>query len=541
MEKKFSVKKYLLFLAVAACACLLAFFILDEIHKKENGEQLEQLLSEMTYQSGALGEEIKVLEEFAPALECMKHSDQARYYGVLTKCYVLRGDVDHALLKFVDTEIHAEIGKAYDVVAWLYVDIAQVYLELDAPDVALECINTALEYGKEQPMEEFFYEYAYLIRAQMEARAGRLENAKMAYKQSMQYEQAEDKKEYYSMQQRRNLVMASIMMQSGDFPQTEAYLHKLESYIQSMESLPTDSMWFSVIYYPYLTLQMKYNMYQGNYETAAQYMDETFATGIIYGQVSSLMNGLNEILSLIDTLDENELPKEVRAKMDANMQRLVMEYPVVFQNKNNITATYIFNSNMITIAVYVQQNETEQLYKMIIEGVAAVVLIIVGLIYLMKRIEHKGRVDGLTGAYIRRYFDEVYENLKNGTTEFGVIMYDIDFFKQINDGFGHDAGDVVLRDTTSMVMGMLDHSSQLFRYGGDEFCIICRKMTLEEMAVLAENIRSYVEQMQWHEGMNVSFSMGVAVASQSPDRDVMAKVDEKLYASKEAGRNCVSW
>lgn len=541
MKKKFSMKKYLLFLAGVGLLCIMAVLLTNGLQKRQNGKQFEKLLSKLTYQAEARGKELDMLEEFSPVVEDMSHRNQAVYYRTLTKFYMLRGDTDRALLSFVDAELNAEISKAYDVAAWLYLEIAQVYVDLDAAPIAMECVNTALEYADMQPMEDFFYEYAHLVRAEMQAKQGEIEEAEKSYYQSLEYASAEKMPEYHSIEQRQNLVMAAIMLQSGRTEAAEEYLHKLETYMQELEYLPADALWFSAIYYPYLTRQTKFCLQKGAYEAAADYMDEAFATGFLYGQVNGLMNFTNEILSFTEGLEEETLPEELNQSIKANIQKLILEFPKAFQNKNNITATHIYNSNMITIAVFVQKYETERLYWMIAEGVAVVALVILLLIFLIRRTESKGRVDGLTGAYIRRYFNEVYENLKNGTSEFGVIMYDIDFFKQINDGFGHDAGDWVLRETAHLVTSLLDNSSQLFRYGGDEFCIICKKKSLEEMAELAETIRSSVEKMKWHEGMKVSFSIGVAVASQSPERDVMAKVDEKLYASKEAGRNYVSW
>lgn len=541
MKKRFSIKSYLLFLTAVGLFCLTFIFAMNGLQKKENGEQLDMLISALTYNPNKSSTEIEVLEKFSPALEHMSQRNQAVYYRALTKLYMLRGDMDRALKNFVDADIHAEIAKAYDIAAWLYIDIAQVYVDLDATTTALDCVNTALKYGKEQPMEEFFYEYSYLMKAGLESDLGMVEEAQKSYDRSQKYTTAEKMPEYHSMELRKNLIMASIMMQKGEADKAEEYLHRLEAYMQEVKYPPTDVMWFSSIYYPYLTLQTKFCLQQGSYKAVADYMDETFATGFLYGQVSSLMSFLNEVLSYTDNIKDKVQAAELSQRIEKNTQKLISEYPKAFQNKSNIAATHIYNSNMITIAVFVQKYRVERLYRMIAEGATIVALVIMLLVIVIRRIERKGRVDGLTGAYIRRYFNEVYDRLKSGNTEFGIIMYDIDFFKQINDGFGHDAGDWALKATSREVMSLLDKNSQLFRYGGDEFCVICRKKSLEEMADLAEVIRSSVEKMKWKEGMKVSFSMGVAVASQSPERDVMAKVDEKLYASKEAGRNRVSW
>lgn len=541
MEKKFSVKKYLLFLAMAGMLCGIVFFSVNKMRERENGKNLELLLSELTYLTEEGEKELAVMEKFAPALENMSQRSQAKYYHAVAKLQMLRGDADNALLRFVDAEIHAEIARAYDVAAWIYADSAQVYADLDADSIALECVETALDYGKEQPMENFFYEYCYLLKAEFESNLGKAEEAWQSCEKSLEYLGEEERSEYHSMEQRQNLVKASLLQRQGDMNGAESYLQEVEDYMDGLDYPPTDALWFSSVYYPYLTLRTKICLERGDYSQAAEYFDETFATGFIYGQVSSLMSFFNDVMEFMEHIESDKAVADLQERLGNNIQKLIREYPEAFQQKNTIAATYIFNANMITIAVFVQRYRTRQLYARIAGGVAVVLLIIVALLIIIRRTEHKGRIDGLTGAYIRRYFNQVYDGLKNSDKEFGVIMYDIDFFKHINDGFGHDAGDWALRATAHTVMDLLDRDSGLFRFGGDEFCIICQKKSLEEMAQLAEKIRSSVEKMEWHEGMKVSFSMGVAVASQSPDRDVMAKADEKLYASKEAGRNHVSW
>lgn len=540
MEKKFSIKKYLLFLLLVGVCCLTAVGINRAIMQKQNKTGLEKVVSSLTFEMDRSGTEISLMLDFKPALENMGYREQAIYYRLLTKLYMLRGDMDKALLNFVDAQIQGEIAKAYDVIAWLYADAAQVYRDFDSNSLALGCIKTALDYAAGQTMEDFFYEYCYVTKGELEARLGETENAVISYEKSLEYD-VPDRPEYQSMELRRNMIMAEVAMQNKDYMAAGDYLGEVERVINEMEHLPVDALWSSGIYYPYVTLQTSYSLQNGDYEAASKYMDEMFATGLMYGQMSSLMSFLNHILSVLEDMDIAQDAEAVVNQIEENTKMLVLDYPEAFQNKNNIASAHIYNSNMITIAVFVQKYQMEQFYRMIAQGVVVVLLIVYGLVMLIRRSEKKGRIDGLTGAYIRRYFDEVYESLKNGKASFGVIMYDIDFFKQINDGFGHEAGDWVLRETSKTVRGYLDRNARLFRYGGDEFCIICLKLTLTEMAELAERIRSTVEKMEWREGMKVSFSMGVAISDDCHDRDVMLKVDEKLYASKEAGRNHVSY
>lgn len=541
MEKKFSIKKYLLYVLAVGIFCIGVIVVYSMLQQKKISEQLDGIINSLTYDIDNNGEEIQVLQDFKISLNQLGHREQAIYYRALTKLYVLRSDMDKALLNFVDAQIHGELAKAYDVIAWLYADTAQIYMDFDSDRLALECIETALAYAEGLPIEDYFYEYCYVNKSELEAKMGLQEASRESYDASLEYD-TDDRAEYQSMDLRRNLILANLAIQTDDYAAAELELRPLADLMMELEYPPVDALWSSRIYYPYLTMQTKLYLEKGEYAVAMDYMEEMFATGLMYGQISSMMSFLNDVLSVIEEVDMSAVPEKMLYELEENIRTLVLEYPEAFQNKTNIASTHIYNSNMITVAVFVQKYETERLYWMIGGEVVIAASIVFFLIVLVRKTEKKGRIDGLTGAYIRRHFNKVYEELKGDTVSFGVIMYDIDFFKQINDGFGHEAGDQVLKNTAKLVMSYLDYNAKLFRYGGDEFVIICRKKTLNEMVQLAEKIRSTVEEMVWqNDQMKVTFSMGVAISEECPSRDVMVKVDEKLYESKEAGRNHVSW
>lgn len=124
-----------------------------------------------------------------------------------------------------------------------------------------------------------------------------------------------------------------------------------------------------------------------------------------------------------------------------------------------------------------------------------------------------------------------------------VIMFDIDHFKDVNDRFGHIAGDTVLTAVATRASQCTRSSDAVFRYGGEEFLAILGDTAMPGGLLLAERIRQSIAQMNVQvagETVNVTVSLGVAELALDETRtDLLAKVDAQLYAAKAAGRNRV--
>lgn len=157
--------------------------------------------------------------------------------------------------------------------------------------------------------------------------------------------------------------------------------------------------------------------------------------------------------------------------------------------------------------------------------------------------------DGLTKAFNRRHFLEQLQSelafAQRHKTPLALIMLDIDFFKKVNDTYGHLAGDAVLVRFAKIIGGTLRAEDVLARYGGEEFGVICRGTALDQAVVLAERLRLLVEQTDFTFGgqkIPVTSSMGVAAFPEHPadtPAALIAAADEALYAAKHGGRNRV--
>ncbi|MEL6547199.1 MAG: sensor domain-containing diguanylate cyclase, partial [Myxococcota bacterium] len=158
-------------------------------------------------------------------------------------------------------------------------------------------------------------------------------------------------------------------------------------------------------------------------------------------------------------------------------------------------------------------------------------------------------IDGLTGLFVRRYFDQRLEEellrSRRYETDFSVGILDLDRFKRLNDHFGHQVGDQVLRAAARVVRENMRGADLAGRYGGEEFAFIFPRTELEQAALVAERIRADIEAVvvESPEGpVQVTASIGVASYPASGADGVeglVALADRALYRAKERGRNRV--
>jgi diguanylate cyclase (GGDEF)-like protein len=161
-------------------------------------------------------------------------------------------------------------------------------------------------------------------------------------------------------------------------------------------------------------------------------------------------------------------------------------------------------------------------------------------------LQREANEDSLTLLANRRYVDrrltELSEQARQVGRRLAIFMADLDFFKQVNDQFGHMLGNEVLRVTADLMRGACRPSDVVARYGGEEFLVLMPDTPLEEAAVLAERIRLAIEQYPWstvHPQLRVTISIGVAETSGSSPEASVEEADRRLYAAKQDGRNRV--
>jgi diguanylate cyclase (GGDEF)-like protein len=166
-----------------------------------------------------------------------------------------------------------------------------------------------------------------------------------------------------------------------------------------------------------------------------------------------------------------------------------------------------------------------------------------------KRLFESALRDGLTATFNRRYFvDRLNTEMRFASRHdkaLALLFVDIDHFKKINDGFGHQAGDHVLAAVARELTATIRAEDVLARYGGEEFAIICREIEKDGALALGERLRAAVERARFeHEGrvIPVTISVGAAVARKPQQvQPLIAAADAAMYEAKRAGRNRVQF
>lgn len=155
------------------------------------------------------------------------------------------------------------------------------------------------------------------------------------------------------------------------------------------------------------------------------------------------------------------------------------------------------------------------------------------------------QTDPLTGAHNRRYFMEAAQkeidriNLEKEDT-ICFAMMDIDRFKQVNDQYGHRAGDEVLIRVVELMKRQLGYGDILARWGGEEFVILLNHKNLEQSAATLKEIRQEMDQILFWSKEKVTASFGLVEYKQGDSLDsVISKADDYMYEAKSAGRNCI--
>ncbi|MER8571649.1 GGDEF domain-containing protein [Mesorhizobium sp. M1338] len=162
-------------------------------------------------------------------------------------------------------------------------------------------------------------------------------------------------------------------------------------------------------------------------------------------------------------------------------------------------------------------------------------------------LEHAALTDGLTGMQNRRYFDdalkEYLEEFRRIEKPVGLMILDLDHFKQVNDTHGHDVGDEVLKAVANCLKDMTRYHDVVARLGGEEFAVVTPNMDADLLGKFAERIRKAIANMSVLSGnvrLKITTSVGLAVWDRKETaEEFYRRADRQLYEAKRQGRNRV--
>jgi diguanylate cyclase (GGDEF)-like protein len=191
--------------------------------------------------------------------------------------------------------------------------------------------------------------------------------------------------------------------------------------------------------------------------------------------------------------------------------------------------------------------ETQSSFGLLIVAAAALVVFVTVGLKQLRRPHHHDELtamawsDGLTGVANRRRLDHDlvgHSAIASGPT--AVIMLDVDRFKVINDTYGHVVGDRILRDLGRVLAESVRQGDVVYRYGGEEFCVLLPNASQDEAAHVADRIVAAVHAVQLPDGSHITVSAGVADGDASSIEHTLECADQAMLSAKQTGRDRVA-
>lgn len=238
----------------------------------------------------------------------------------------------------------------------------------------------------------------------------------------------------------------------------------------------------------------------------------------------------------IRTLNESVLNWR-SGQSESDRTRLIQDSEALWQLTNNIAFDSSASSSL---------NHQTFIWGIVISGLGVLLsgfAVYVSKSLIQDKVEVEASFDAMTGALRRDRFIARLESfiVAKGNSEYiGVVMLDLDHFKRINDGYGHDAGDRVLAAVSGALKSLLRSDDAFGRLGGEEFAVAIRSKDSRAARLFAERARAAIESLRLERLPIMTVSAGVALARNSEKPlEVLKRADSFLYAAKTAGRNRV--
>lgn len=168
--------------------------------------------------------------------------------------------------------------------------------------------------------------------------------------------------------------------------------------------------------------------------------------------------------------------------------------------------------------------------------------------FMYSRTKYLSQTDELTGLSNRRCFDNAYEKeylrAKRYNNKFTLVMFDIDFFKAVNDTYGHQCGDFILKQVSNAALQTFRKTDTVFRYGGEEFVVILTETDIHQSIIPLERFRKTIQTLcPDYQGQNINITVSIGACQLTEDisskEELLEKADNALYQAKNSGRNKV--
>jgi diguanylate cyclase (GGDEF)-like protein len=259
--------------------------------------------------------------------------------------------------------------------------------------------------------------------------------------------------------------------------------------------------------------------------------DWLIGSGFFHADIADLIHSEEEMISFGKVKNKQEI-------LTAGLFFILMSFLISFMISQWIKKKFYLYEKRITRKNTELKDLNEMLEKKVKERT-------MNLEVVNTKLERLATTDALTQLHNRYFFMQSLEaevkRFYRYHSVFSLIMFDLDYFKQINDTYGHQRGDEILIEVSRLVESSLRNTDTLFRFGGEEFMVILPETDLDEAYEIADRMRLLVEKNDFGLELKTTISIGVVVFKDGDSVDsIISKVDTLLYHSKDEGRNSIS-
>jgi diguanylate cyclase (GGDEF)-like protein len=345
------------------------------------------------------------------------------------------------------------------------------------------------------------------------------------------------------------LLNVLIMIKDKDFESAENIINKtLPVFIQYNDYVSIDSAKLQLV---------RIRISQKRYKEALKLSVDSYKANEKHNDSQGKIDSIKSMALVLEKLNRHkeayehfeEYKKLYMTKNNANLTKIISELSTHFESKraedknNKLTSKSknqtedIQHKNKV---IFMQKN----IINIFIIIISIFVLILSGIIILTKAYNRIARFDLLTQIYNRRHIFEVGEEIHKKENSYCVVLMDIDHFKKVNDTYGHSAGDLVLKQFTSIIKNAVRSHDIVGRYGGEEFVVILSNTLIKDGVEITERIRKCIDKSDFFINNDISIkvtsSFGIVESTKYKSFDeTLAESDKLLYKAKHLGRNLV--
>ncbi|MER0283210.1 tetratricopeptide repeat-containing diguanylate cyclase [Clostridioides difficile] len=457
-----------------------------------------------------------------------KLSDECRFNieKRLASVYIMDNNYSKAVdLTVKSIKLAEKLGDNYER-ARLDVDLASILLKVGAYERAEKLIKDSFKIdvyeGEKNGMVRL---YALINLAEIYVELGEYDKAIETCSNVVDYKKFVNTDDYNDFEIMASIMKANAYIGKNDTSKAKSSLARADYLIKSDKTVHI------------LDKDMYYYMAVGNLEYKSENYDSASDNYKKSLEISTKRKLTQEkIKNLEKILNIYEKQGNVNA-VNKYQKILINEYKENKSIRDSETSFYIIDKVSNESALFEKTKKEIKYYKILF---TVIIIAILGSTFLYNRLKYfkaQNLHDGLTNVYNRKSFDIMYEKYREKDNNFALVMIDIDNFKLINDNYGHKFGDIVIKGITNTISVMLEQEDKVFRYGGEEFSVLIRNKSGEEVVNIIDNIRIAIANKKWGEDVTVTISAGVAHIFDS--KNVLEEADKNLYKAKQLGRNKV--